>query len=357
MPPSEPPWFRPPRSPSRRCDPDTNRASPLARRAMASPPQDLVGSCRFLHQSWRSEAGDQTINHPLSRAAASLYPDALRLDPSRRALLLLLGCLLTALLFPAAFTEQRVGVGALLPATAPVTGSAGEGDPEAKWATAWAVRTREVLRLREEIAARPTRLSPSWSQLDVEAAEVADDPVRAVPARVLHRDVHRDRHSFLIDVGSDRDIRSRLAVVHGNSLVGVVKAVSSSAARVLRVDDESPDTVMPAMIVAAADGAALDETASVRGRGIVRGDGDGRLIVSRLGANAAVVGDVVMTDSGKFGIPDGLVLGEVVDFHDRDRNGEWEAIVAPFADLDTFVAVFVIVRPPLDGPVAPREGR
>ena len=280
----------------------------------------------------------------------------MRLDPSRRALFLLLGCLLTALLFPAAFTGQRVGVGALLPATARLTGSAGESDPEAKWATAWAARTREILRLREEIAARPTRLSPSWSGVEFQDGTI-DDPVRAVPARVLHRDIHRDRHSFLIDAGAEQGVLARQAVVHGNSLVGVVKVVTGAASRVLRVDDESPDTVMRAMIVAAAGGAALDENAAIRGRGVVRGDGDGRLVVSRLDQDAAVVGDVVMTDSGTFGIPDGLVLGEVVDFHDRDRNGEWEAVVAPFEDLDTFVAVFVIVRPPLDASVAPREER
>ncbi len=267
---------------------------------------------------------------------------------------MLLGCLLTALLFPSAFSSQRAGVGALLPSTARLTGSSGEDDPEAAWARAWAARTREVLRLREEIAARPTRLSPNWSGIEIGPAPT-DDPIRAVPARVLHRDVSRDRRSFLIGVGSGDGVRPRQAVVHANSLVGVVKAVSAGASRVLRVDDPSPDTVMPAMIVAAAGGAALDDTVRVRGRGVIHGTGDRRLVVTRLAAGDAVVGDVVLTDQGKFGIPDGLVLGEVVAFGDEDRDGEWEAEVLPLSDLETIVAVYVFVRPELPPHVAPRE--
>ena len=58
---------------------------------------------------------------------------------------------------------------------------------------------------------------------------------------------------------------------------------------------------------------------------------------------------------GRYGIPAGMLLGEVVSFDDADRNGEWEAVVAPLRDLDSIVSVYVCVRSPLPPQVAPRE--
>jgi cell shape-determining protein MreC len=280
----------------------------------------------------------------------------LRLDPPRRALLLLLGCLLTALLFPSLLTEQRVSAGALLPGTAAATGSSAQDGPEAVWKEAWVERFSELRRLREELAARPTRLSPSWGEVEFPAAR-PEEALRAVPARVLHRDVQPQRQSFLIDAGTGEGLRRGHAVVHGNTLVGVVKAVADGASRVLRIDDPSPDTFLPVVIVPTAGGEALDEAVEVRGSGIAHGVGGQRIEVTRLAEGEAQVGDLVLTDFGKFGIPDGLVLGEVVSFDDANRDGQWEAQVEPLHDLDTVVAVYVFVRPALPSHVTPREDR
>lgn len=280
----------------------------------------------------------------------------MRLDPPRRALLLLLGCLLTALLFPSLLSEQRVATGALLPRTAAATGASLEDGPETAWKEAWVERFSELRRLREELAARPTRMSPTWGEFEIVPART-DAALRAVPARVLHRDVRRDRHSILIDAGEAEGLRPGQAVVHGNSLVGVVKTVSPAASRVLRVDDPSADTVLPVVIVPTAGGAALDDAVDVRGRGVARGAGGQRIVVERLSGDEARVGDLVLTDSGKFGIPDGLVVGEIVSFEDGNRDGDWEAEVRPLHDLDVLVAVYAFVRPALEQRVAPHEER
>ena len=261
----------------------------------------------------------------------------MRLDPTRRSLLLLLGCLLTALLFPRLLSEARVGAGALLPATAPLT-AADDDHPESVWKELWAARTREVLRLRADLEARPTRISPSLGGVVFEPAPGAD-PVRAVSARVLHRDPSRTRESFLIDAGTERGLWPGLAVVPGTSLVGLVQTVADGGALVLRVDDTSSQVVLPVAILAA------DDEARVRGAGVAHGEGEGRIVVGQLAADEACVGDLVVTDHGRFGVPDGLVLGEVVLFDDADRDGQWEAVVRSLRDLDTIGSVYVFVRP------------
>ncbi len=250
-----------------------------------------------------------------------------------------------------------MGAGALLPATAPLT-AAETRDGEAIWKETWAARTDKLRRLRSDVAARPTRISPSLGEVVFEPAASAD-PVRAVPARVLHRDTSRTRESFVIDVGTESGLSPGLAVVHGNSLVGVVQTVTGGGSLVLRIDDTSAHVALPAAILAAdaeetRDGATPSGAVTVRGSGVAHGEGRGRIVVSHLGSDEARVGDVVVTDHGRFGVPDGLVLGEVVEFDDADRDGEWEAVVRPLRDLDTVGAVYVFVRPPMPPELALR---
>ncbi len=280
----------------------------------------------------------------------------MRLDSSRRALLMLLGCLLTALLFPGAFMAARVGVGGLLPGTAAVTGE----EQRAGWADAVAALARQNLQIRQMLAARPPEGSPV-APFDAGSAMLQRDPVRAVPARVLHRDVSLKRHTLLIDMGSERGIETGFAVVHGNSLIGRVQAVAEGASRVIRIDDPSSSTVLAATVLAIDAGdvdgvdGAVPASVEQRGNGVARGVGKKYIVVGKLEAGEARIGDLVVTGAGSYGVPAGLLLGEVVEFDDADRDGEWEALVEPLRNLDTIVAVYVCVRRKLAPHVAPRE--
>jgi len=264
---------------------------------------------------------------------------------------MLLGCLLTALVFPGLLAVERVGVGRLLPRTAPLTGQEQWAEREDQAAAL----AYENMRIRREIAARPDRDSRAMTVLGGDDG-VRRDPMPAVPARLLHRDASTTRHTFLIDAGTERGIDTGFAVAHANSIVGVVQTVAEGASRVVRIDDPSSRSVLPAKVLSIAvsdDGRA---SASERaGSPVARGVGEGVVIVSKLGADGARVGDLVVTGDGLFGIPAGLLIGEVVAFDDEDRDGEWEAVVRPMRDLDTIVAVYVCVRRKLAPHVAPRE--
>ena len=255
------------------------------------------------------------------------------------------------------------GLGALLPGTASLTADT-EQDADVEWTEAWVGRTAEVRQLREQLAARPRVLPAELTHVVFE--EPAEDGVRAVPARLLHRDAGIDRRSFVVDAGRTRGIYRGLAAVHGHSLVGVVQVVGRGACRVLRVDDPARDNVFPALIVPqrefeqALSGAPIapvmpppEDEPPQRAGGVCRGVGDGTLVVGHLAEGDARPGDIAVTGAGRLGVPSALVLGRVTRVHDDDRDGVYEAIVEPLRDLDTLASVIIYVRPPLERALRP----
>jgi hypothetical protein len=260
----------------------------------------------------------------------------MRLRESYRVPLLLLGCFVTALIFPRACAETRVGVGALLPATAPLT-AAETRDTEAALREESARLAHEVARLEEELAARPTAIDGSPANVRI-VRPAGRTPVE-ITARVLHRDASATGRSFTIGVGRADGVREGLPVIWGRSLVGIVVTATEHAARVVRIDDPSAASALPARLVSASS-----PVAEARTSGIARGTGDrdAAVSVSLLRQGDGKPGDLAVTGVGNPLIPEGLVLGEVVRFGDDDRDGAYEADVRPLRDLDTLNSVLVL---------------
>lgn len=255
----------------------------------------------------------------------------MRLRETFRVPLLLSACLVTALVLPHACAGTRLGAASLFPATAPLTAApARGGEAESRAETA---RLRaEISRLEEELAALPCGAA------DVRVTRpAARRAPTAVSARVRQRDASSTRCSFVIDVGRADGVREGLAVTWGGSLVGLVTAATDHVARVVRVDDPTAASSVPATFVG-------DDAAAPRRRvtGLARGQGDGAVVVSLLASSSARVGDVAVTGVGNPLIPEGLALGEVLRFADDDRDGSFEAYLRPLADLDTLSSVLVL---------------
>jgi rod shape-determining protein MreC len=259
----------------------------------------------------------------------------MRLRESYRIPLLLLACALTALVFPRACTETRLGVGALLPATAELT--AGESRDETVSLREQNARlTQELALLADEIGARPPADGPlGGASLERPHAHKLD----LIGARVRHREPSPLRRSFTIDAGRADGVTEGMAVVCGDSLVGLVSCAIDHQARVLRIDDPGAGGAVRATFVA-----ATPRAGDARPLGVAHGTGDrdAGVVVSFLRADDAAVGDVAVTAPGNPRIPEGLVLGEVVSFGDDDRDGSYEADVRPLRDLDTVIAVYVV---------------
>ncbi len=273
----------------------------------------------------------------------------MKFRPSHRVPALLLACLLATLVFPRACDGTRTRVGALLPATAALGQDSAE-NPEAALLERVARLIEEKESLLAELDARPQSSGPLDGAEILRSGAAARTRIAVLAARVLHRDASTTQRSFLIDVGSDDGVYRGLPVVHGHSLVGIVSTVTAHACRVVRIDDVSGTTALPAQLT------DLDAEAGVRrhGIGVTRGTGDGRLQVSFLARGEASVGDLVRTAAGRHPVPPGLVLGRVTAFHDDDRDGDWQAEVEPLRDLDLLTTVLVLLEPALPPEVAPR---
>lgn len=280
----------------------------------------------------------------------------MRLKRTSRVPLLLLACLATALLFPQACSGTRTGLGGLVFGTAALTG-AGDGSEHDTLREENARLRFEVHRLRQDREAVPGGPVGELGPVEPRRPERAD-ATPALIARVLHRDTSSARRAFVVDVGTDDGVRTGLPVLAGQSLVGVVQAVSGSACRVLRVDDIAADCRFPAVVLPADyDPASTDPAARLPARGVCQGTADGRLVVSFLARGEARPGDLVVTGPERYPIPAGAVLGEIVSCDDDDRDGAWEAVVRPLRRLDSLESVLVVRRPPLAPQVAPGRVR
>lgn len=258
----------------------------------------------------------------------------------------LLACLAVALLFPHALGGARTTLAGRL---VPVAEASTAADEAAQWREAYARRTYEVIRLRQERDAVQERAAVPADLEGLRQVEVVPSAAAATGAVVLARVLDRGsgsavRRTFLVDAGRSSGVVPGLPVLQGNSLVGIVGTVSDGYARVLRVDDISPSCRFPALILPG----GREEDAAGRDDGLCQGTADGRLLVSFLAKGQAAAGDLVVTGPGRHPVPEGLVLGVVERFGDDDRDGEWQAVVRPLRDLDRLSSVCVLLTPAVD---------
>jgi hypothetical protein len=251
---------------------------------------------------------------------------------THRVPILLLTLLVGTLLLPRACDETRVAVGAWLPATVAPERTAPAALPQEERARLLA----EIERLHEELGSRPAGAAALAGVPLTSRARSA--PVSGLSARVLHRETSTVRRSFVIDVGRGDGVQPGHPVVQKDSLVGIVVTAASGAARALRIDDRGAATSLPAVVLCA----EADAASPCRGTGVARGTGDGFLRLSYLAAGGARVGDLVVTGAGSRLVPEGLLLGEVVECGDADRDGAFDAVVRPLRDLDAVASVWVL---------------
>jgi rod shape-determining protein MreC len=234
-------------------------------------------------------------------------------------------------MFPRACAETRVGLGALLPATAPLT-AVESSDGAASLREEIARLAHENQRLVEERDSLPTATEGPLA--NVRVVRPSGRAAILVEARVRHRDPSTARRSFSIDAGRADGVEAGMPVVCGNSIVGLVSAATEHSALVVRIDDPTNASTVAANVLTA--------DAERRPGGVSRGTGDGETAVSFLRQGEAKAGDLVVTGVGDALVPEGLVIGEVVRFGDDDRDGSYEAEVRPLRDLDTLKSVFVL---------------
>ncbi len=158
----------------------------------------------------------------------------------------------------------------------------------------------------------------------------------ALEARILRaKDASSKRRSILIDRGTADGVVEGLAVVQGSRLVGLVQRVDEHAARVQLVTD-------PAFRLEVCVRSQEGQRAGAYLRG---GDDDALALrnVRVLPGFTVRRDDPVLTSNGSEKVPDGLVVGRVIEADDLELETLRDVRMRPLFDLEASTTVLVLL--------------
>ena len=193
----------------------------------------------------------------------------------------------------------------------------------------------DVTRERDELAAENARLRELVAEVDQLRSQVGFEETHpeltAVTAAVIGRDPTGVEKFILIDRGSNDGLEVGMAVVSPNFLVGEVIEVDENRAKVLLMIDAGFQT-----------GARLQIS---RGSGIVYGlwQAGGRAEMRHIPIDTEVNPEETIVTSGRsLMIPEGLIVGKILEVHRDELGSEITLSVLPLVDFDTLETVTVI---------------
>jgi rod shape-determining protein MreC len=169
-------------------------------------------------------------------------------------------------------------------------------------------------------------------------------PGSLLPANVIARDPLAVVQSVTIDRGTDDGVAVNHPVITWRGLVGRVVEVHPKSAKVLLVTD-----------VNSAVSARVQDPGS-RATGVVRGTGDGRLILQYVPRSDTLRTDGLLITSGIGGtFPSGIMLGRILQIRQKDVEVFQEALIEPSADLRNLERIYVLLRSADSGSIGPEQ--
>lgn len=157
---------------------------------------------------------------------------------------------------------------------------------------------------------------------------IAQDPIAAVQAVVVDR-------------GTDDGVAVNQPVISWRGIVGRVQEVHPTAAKVLLATDVNSGI------------AARIQDPDSRATGIVRGTGDGRLLLQYVPRDDKLrVGDTVISSDVGGTFPPGLVIGRITSVRQKDVEAFQEAVVEPAVDMRSLERLYIIGRSTVASPAS-----
>jgi rod shape-determining protein MreC len=154
--------------------------------------------------------------------------------------------------------------------------------------------------------------------------------LRLVAARVIGRSVDSWSSSVVIDKGRDNGIKSGMAVISPQGLVGSIVESMDNTSKVLLIND--PNQGIFSIVQRS------------RQEGLVSGTLGSNLIMRYLPDDAQIiVGDVIITSELSQIYPKGLLLGRVVNIGREFSGLNRYALIKPVVDLASIEEVLVII--------------
>jgi rod shape-determining protein MreC len=158
-----------------------------------------------------------------------------------------------------------------------------------------------------------------------------------VNTRVLGAPASPFEQQVIVAAGSGDGVRINAPVITEDGLVGLITALTGSAAQVTLLTDE--ESAVP----------ALDLDSSTNARGLVRRGQGGSLILDRVPKDAAVnVGDQIVTAGSRSRqfpslFPRGIAIGSVTSVGRTDTSLWTHVQIQPFVDFGGLDSVIVLV--------------
>jgi rod shape-determining protein MreC len=157
---------------------------------------------------------------------------------------------------------------------------------------------------------------------------------KLTPAQIVARDPLSLVQAVVIDRGSDDGLTTNLPLVTDRGVVGRLVEVFPSTAKALLLTDVNSGI------------AVRTEGPESRGSGLVRGTGDGRLVLQYVAQDETIrPGDQVLTSGVGGTFPAGLLVGTITQIRQSDVGVFQEALVDPAVRARNLERVYVLSKP------------
>jgi rod shape-determining protein MreC len=198
----------------------------------------------------------------------------------------------------------------------------------------------ENQRLKSQVADLQQKLS-SDTELAAQNAELRKQlnlgdirPESLIAAEVLSYQPDNFRQFLTIGRGSKDGIQTGMAVVSQGSLVGIVKDVAPTTAKVFLVVDPNFKV------------AAIDQSQDSRPSGTIHGVLGGGLVMDKIAQNENIkTGDTIITSGLGGDVTKGIIIGRVQSVDRRDNGVFQSAEVSTDIPFQRLEIVYAVTRP------------
>jgi rod shape-determining protein MreC len=152
-----------------------------------------------------------------------------------------------------------------------------------------------------------------------------------LPVRTIARDPSPFVQAITIDRGSEDGVREGMPVITWRGVVGRVNRVGPTSSKVLLITDTSSSI------------SGRIQGSDSRVTGLVRGRQEGGLIMQHIPQEESLqTGDTIVTSDLGAILPEGLVIGQIVQIRRKDVDVFQEAVVEPSSDMKALDRLYVL---------------
>ena len=153
-----------------------------------------------------------------------------------------------------------------------------------------------------------------------------------LPVRVIARDPSPFVQAITLDRGTDDGVKEGMTIITWRGVVGRVSRVSPTSCKVLLITDTSSSI------------SGRIQSSESRVTGIIRGRPEGGLLMQRIPQEETLqTGETVVTSDFGGLMPEGLVIGQIVQIRRKDVDVLQEAVIEPSADMKRLERLYVLL--------------